>query len=633
MQNFGGKYLARALNAVFVVVFLYAMIPVAECADMSDEDKAFLLMYFKEEELQVVSSTRSIKSISQVAENISAVTSQDFERMNAHSLADVLNTINGVQVWFTATPPGNLAMAYIQGSDSRHVTVLIDGVPQNNLGTNMADVGIIPVQFIEKIEIVKGPASAAWGSALGGVINVITKDPYKEGLHGTASVSYGTRNTEGYRAEISGRKGDAALYVAAGGIHSDGLRFGSDALNNNLYAKLTYAISPSTDMSSSFFYLRSDRGMGDFRIFDEIDKQRFEQYFGTVSLNSRLAHGLVLDVSAYAQRQRSVINGDVLSTGEPIPSVYVISDGRRYGGSAKLTWKISGQTFVAGTDYDNGTEKSDTLLAGKQNLTKWALFVNDTIKIGDFAITPGVRYDSTSTNGEFVSPSFGATYMLTKKTILRATIARGFNIPALGDSFATVFPSRDLKVEKVMSYQAGAESGELNYFWVKVSLFRHDLKDVITVVDTNGDNIEDTTVNQGKQRYQGFEAEIRTVPFYNTTLSMGTTFVHAKDLQTNEVLLRTPKYTYDIALTYDDLKSIRAGLKARYIWWNAEDFTNSKYSNFVLDLNAAKTLYKHKDQSAEVFLTAHNLLNASQYVGDFYRNAGRWAEIGARYKF
>lgn len=367
---------------------------------------------------------------------------------------------------------------------------------------------------------------------------------------------------------------------------------------------------------------------------DEKDNDRTEQYFGTVSLTSRLTHDLVLDVSAYAQRQRSIISGDVISTSDFLFST--VSDDRRYGGSAKLIWKLENNTVVLGSDYSYGTEKSDNLLDGKQNLTRWALFANDTITIGDFAVTPGARYEHTNTSGDFLSPSLGATYMLTKKTILRATVARGFNIPALADTFQSGgggFANPDLEVEKVMSYQIGAESGELKYVWVKVSLFRHDLKDVLTSIDSDGDGFQDKTVNQGRQRRQGFETEIRTMPIYNTTLSAGTTFISAKDRDTNEVIVRIPKYTYDLALSYDDNKSFRAQLKGRYIWWNAEDFTNSKYSNFVFDLNAAKTVYKQKDQRLEAFLTAHNIFNANQYLGNFYRNAGRWAEAGVRYKF
>jgi len=624
----------RILQLLFAIMLPWVVSPCISVAEQTEEEKNFLLMYFKEDELQVVSSTRSLKPISRVAENMTVVTAADIERMNARSLAEVLNTINGVQVWFAPATPGNIATAFIQGSDQRHVLVLIDGIIQNSFSSNNSDIGLIPVQMIEKIEIIKGPASSTWGSALGGVINLITKNPPDKGLHGTASISYGSSNTEDYCAEISGKTGDLGLYLTAGGIHSDGLRFGSSVLNNNIYGKLTYAVLPSTDISSSLFYLKSHRDRGDFREFDEKDTDRTEQYFGTISLTSRLTHNLLFDMLAYAQRARQNIFYNVLSTGDLFTAA--VNDERNYGGSAKIVWKLNEQTIVLGSDYNDGTVKSNFLLDGKQRLTRWALFVNDTITLGDFAITPGVRYEDTNQNGNFLSPSIGATYMLTKKTILRATFTRGFNIPALADTFGSgvgIYPNPNLKVERVMSYQVGAESGELKYVWVKFSLFRHDLKDVLAFVDTDGDGLVDKTVNQGRQRRQGFEVEIRTVPVCNTTFSAGTTYISARDREMDTVILTIPKYTYDVALTYEDNKSFKAQLKGRYVWWNTGDYHNSEYSNFILDLNMIKTIYKNRDRKIEAFLTAHKLLNANQYMIDWYRNAGRWAEGGLRYKF
>jgi len=122
----------------------------------------------------VISATRSLKSISRVAENVTVITVEDIELMNAHTLADVLYTVTGVQVGFDGGP-GTIAWALIQGSDFTHVTVLIDGISINNLSDNVADISSIPSQIIQKIEVIKGPASSAWGSSLGGVVNVITK--------------------------------------------------------------------------------------------------------------------------------------------------------------------------------------------------------------------------------------------------------------------------------------------------------------------------------------------------------------------------------------------------------------------------------------------------------------------------
>ena len=90
--------------SAFLIFMLQLFSTVAPVSAQTAEEKNFLLMYFKEEELVVESSTRSPKPVSQVAENITVVTAADIELMNAHTLADVLNTIAGVQMWRTGGP-------------------------------------------------------------------------------------------------------------------------------------------------------------------------------------------------------------------------------------------------------------------------------------------------------------------------------------------------------------------------------------------------------------------------------------------------------------------------------------------------------------------------------------------------
>ena len=104
------KYSARELWPVRVcaalAVLILLILPAPASSEQSEEERNFLLTYFTEDELQVVSSTRSIKSISRVAENMTVVTAKDIERMNAHTLAEVLNTVNGVHVWLQGSAPG-----------------------------------------------------------------------------------------------------------------------------------------------------------------------------------------------------------------------------------------------------------------------------------------------------------------------------------------------------------------------------------------------------------------------------------------------------------------------------------------------------------------------------------------------
>lgn len=611
-------------HILFLLFFL--ILPVIAYAQ-SEEEKNFLLMYFKEEELQVVSAIRSLKPISRIAENMTVVTAEDIERMNAHSLADVLNTVTGLQVNFSPPSPGNWSTVSIQGSDQKHVTVLVDGVPVNQLVNNIANIGDFPVQHIERIEIIKGPASSAWGSALGGVINIITKEPPDKGVRGTASGSYGSNHTEDYRAEVRARSGDVGIYLYAGGLHTNGFGYTSGAYNNHIYSKLTYSVLPSTDIRFSLFYQKTKVWTGDFSAFDVADNDKKEEYYGSLAVTSRLTRDITLDIGAWAKRRNDSLTEDFISTG--LNNWAHVYDDRRQGANARVAWKLGDQTIVAGTEYDSATLKSDAILDGKQKMTKWAVFANDTISIGDFAVTPGVRYDNITPNGDFISPSLGVTYLLTKRTILRATAARGFFVPSLLDTYgssSTFLPNPDLNVERVWSYQAGAETGELKYVWLKASLFRHDINDII---DSSGA----LSVNAGKQRRQGFELEMKTMSVYNMYLSGGTTYIFAKDRSTGEIIIGVPKYTYDMALNYDDKKSFRAVLKGRYIWWNMDASSEAKYSSFVVDISAAKKIYSYDRHSIEIFASAHNLFNGMQDTGVWYKTPRRWEEVGLRYKF
>ena len=602
----------------------------------SEEEKKFLSMYFTKEELVVISATRSLKSISRVAENVSVIMAEDIELMNAHTLADVLYSVTGMQVGFDGGP-GTIAWALIQGSEFTHVTVLIDGVPINNLSDNVAVISNIPAQIIRKVEVIKGPASSAWGSSLGGVVNVITKSFRNEDeIGGAISASYGERDTGDFGAEVYGRKGRVGFYLYAGRLLSDGLRPGFDVSTENFYSKLTYDFSDDTNIAFSLLYNKGDRGDGEDRLLDEYYGNEFKDLFLSLDLNTSLSREIDVIINLWSSPRDASYYIDQLSTGDEL-----FKDTRRdklYGASAKLTWKHGRHDIVIGTDYSQGKLKADSISSGEPELRRFALYVNDTIILDRLSITPGIRFDHINTSGDFVSPSFGVTYDLSDNLLLRGYIARGFNMPPLGytsaDSEIFGYKSNlDLKDEKIWSYQLGAETSALKYLWLKLSLFRHDISDVIKDEDIIDPVFSWTRVNAGRQRRQGFEVEFRTVSVYHSTLSGGAIFVDPRDLEADEELKRCSKYTYNIGLKYDDKKSFKALLKGRYIWWNAESDDNGKYSSFVFDLNVIKNIYKNRTTSMEAFLTAHNIFNDSQYWTDIYKNPGRWVEGGIRLNF
>jgi len=163
-------------KGIFLLCFTLTLTSLCQTsAAQSEEEMKILRMFYREKDL-VVSPTRHPKPISQVAENITVVTAREIEEMNAHTVAEVLNRIPGLFINFNQGIEsfGSTSLIHIQGSEQRHVLVVVDGVRWNFLSEGAAETNSIPVGIIERIEVIKGPASSAWGSSLGGVINIIT---------------------------------------------------------------------------------------------------------------------------------------------------------------------------------------------------------------------------------------------------------------------------------------------------------------------------------------------------------------------------------------------------------------------------------------------------------------------------
>ncbi len=625
----------------------------------SEEEKSFLNMWFTEEELMVVSTTRSLRSITRVAENVEVVTKEDIELMNAHTLADVLNIINGVEVAFSGASPGSIASAQIEASRNDNVVVLIDGINFNYLGSGVADVSLIPAQIIEKVEVIKGPASSAWGSSLGGIINVITKSPgNSNAMNGLLQGSYGQSDTGDFRGELSGRKDKFGYYLFAGRLETDGLRTWEDLWQDNLYAKFSYDFTKDTAATFTLLYNKGRRTEGDLAPLDLKASDKTWNLLSSLSLRSQLSDTLSLNVSA---RAANMSLDDFLNEPPTAPTSTSTFDDRKYGGSVKLDWEQGVHNVVVGSDYDFWQTSSNALVGGPVDEQVIAIYANDTISLGRLSVVPGLRYDNidinnngfvnmatleTNFNEHFISPSLGITYEIGKKILLRGFVARGFSVPKIGfiapyspESGNQFFQTNpNLTAEKVWSYQIGSETEVLKYLWLKVAGFRNEIQDAIEPedigVDANG-NILWTFVNKGKVRRQGFEIEIKTLPFYNFTLFAATTYINTKDLETGETIKDNPEYTYDVGLQYDDKKSFRALLKGHYIWWNAS-FSSpfmAKYNGFIFDINMIKSFYKKRSYAMEAFFNAHNIFDGSQYWVSVYKNAARWVEGGIRIRF
>ena len=558
---------------------------------------------------QASTASRVPKPLSSTAENITVVTAKQIEAINAHTLADILDTVPGVTVEHRGGP-GNLAFVQIQGSQFNHILVMVDGAPLNG-SDNFSDISSIPAQIIERVEIVKGAASTAWGQALGGVIAVTTKAPGKRPLGGSAYTSIGERGTTDTRLELSGTSGNLGYYLSGGYLRSDGLLPNSQLNSTTEYGKLTYDLPDGGKIWATFLYNHNTQGDLFAPVIDTKENRNYTELHATLGFSQPLTERLDLELLGRYGLSNTNTSDILISDG----SLYATPTGRnRNGGvSAKLAWRGENNLLVFGSEYEHfkwwGYDSFTTPDTLNSQQDRFGFYLNDTIDLGPVSLSPGFRYDRINGDSQY-SPALGATWRLTESTLLRAYTAKGYSLPAL---IYTRGP------EKVWTTQLGIETTAIPYLWFKGTLLRNETWDI----------------QPGDERHisLGTELDLRTTPVLNTSLGVGWLYLDTTQAGSGATVYGVPRNTVHLSLNYDDHHLLRGTLTGRHIFWNGVPEFNGQYTGMVWDLFLGATLVKRPDFNLELFFSGHNLFDTKQYSDEAVPNTGRWFEGGVRVRF
>jgi len=635
------QYLNRFLVLLRIAICGLLLLLCPSFAQAEDEISALDLYYGKED--LVVTPSRTPKRISQTAENVIVITAKELEEMNAHTLEEALNLVAGVTMESVFHSTGG---TYIQGATGFHVKMMIDGVVLNDLSTNLASAGLMPVQFIERIEIIKGPASSSWGSSLGGTINIITKTPTDSGSGGLLSTSYGKDSTRDNRAELSGKVKTFGYYLQGGENASNGFTQGSGADHDAYYAKITDAATDKLNLAFTTLYGRERFEIGDNWAQDLRSDDKLELLVSTLSMNYQLSSASDISLSLRTKTLTEYLRDVQLSTVTELNSISERDETN--GASVQFSSRQGANTFVIGAEYENeklveNSEVPTLSLAYNidQRRHKDAFFANDTIALGRFTVTPGIRYDYISDNDDFTSPSLGVTYRLTGDTLLRAYAARGFGAAPFVYQFGEVNlrPNAEIKNEKIESMQTGFETTAVPYLWLKASVFKHSVWDAFA--EQVFDDGTSQMVNAGKERLQGVELEAKTTPVYHTSLIGNMTLISIKDRDTGSTIPYRPSATYNVIVKYKDKRSLGIMLAGHYVKWTLpSDLTSfagdpTLTNSVIWDAHLTKELWSSEMASAEVFLSVHNVFDGKQYAYYLADSTvpARWSEAGVRLKF
>lgn len=586
-----------------------------------------------------VTVSRFPRPASKIAENVTVITTADIERLNAHTLADVLQTIPGFQLDYLRTPT-TFSFFNTQGAYSTTILVLVDGVRQNDYQQGVAPPGLIPVQQIERIEIIKGAASTAWGSALGGVINIVTKSPDLERkAGGMVSGSIGSRFTADSRGELSGTLNKFGYYLSAGNLRSDGLNPGTATNANNILGKLTYTLPGDGTITAGITHFNAHPGMdeGNLERYGGAfgDYQKIRRTNGFLKYSQPLGKELRLDLDGYFSNLKDHTISWYASN--PDQQIWDVANRENTRGlNTRLSWGDSRRGVVAGVDYGHvsaryswsGMTASSGYMADllyDKGFDQWGVYANGSYTIGDLTILPGIRHDITGQAGNNTSYSLGVTYQLMPDVTLRSYAASGFSNPGL------FWGSTD--PQKIKTIQAGFETSRIPYFWLKGTYFYNAIR------HGEPSGMTPSVVDQNRQ---GFEVELRTTPLFGFSVVSGYTYLDAWDNDTGKRLKSdsgqsVPPHNVKLKLNYDNSAwGFRATLTGNYVWWNRDPSTWYTMSDkgMLWDLHLNWKPFRKHDLAPELFFTGHNLFNGNQTtMVEIYSSAPRWFEGGVRVRF
>ncbi|MDR2637304.1 MAG: TonB-dependent receptor [Zoogloeaceae bacterium] len=181
----------------------------------------------------VVTATRQPMRVSETLADVTVISREEIEKSGQETIIDLLARQPGIQI-SSYGGPGTATSLYMRGANSNQSKILVDGISINSTDGSGAPLRFLPLADVERIEILRGPASMLYGAdALGGVINVITRRGQSGGLRVDGFVGYGSHNTQQASAGLSGGNEHWRFRVEANHFQTDGISAQRHAVNKD----------------------------------------------------------------------------------------------------------------------------------------------------------------------------------------------------------------------------------------------------------------------------------------------------------------------------------------------------------------------------------------------------------------
>ncbi len=493
----------------------------------------------------VVTASSVPESIASTPASVTVVTREDIERREARDVADVLREVPGLAVSRTGSP-GKTTSLFVRGGSSKQALVLWNGVEMNNAYLSGYNFGQLSTAGVQKVEIIRGPYSALYGSdAVSGVVNVLTT-PLRSGM--TVEVEAGEKGLR--NGSVSGAfvRGAWATHAAAEWRRDDGFAANDDFSSDTLSGGVLFA--PRDNVSAGLMARRStyDLGIprninGSFTAFIPTPHRREDGSETQVLVPIRFQAGsLKYELRLADSRRDEHFNDPDAPFGREFGSTE--SSTRSARGSVQTPSGVGVLTF--GGELERAeVDHADSfgLDVRSRSRDSNSFFVEDRLSVRGFELSAGARYDHFDTFGSQISPRLAVAWIRGDRK-WRAAYGAGFRAPAIGELYSPFFGNPDLDAERSQNIEIGFDQ-YLQGATLSVTAFRSDYDDLIAY-----DVAKNRFGNIDRAKSHGIELGASR-RFDRFTAAISYTWLKAIDEATDEQLLRRPKNSGSIAIGYD----------------------------------------------------------------------------------
>ena len=574
----------------------------------------------------IITSSRIDLPFKENSRTIVVITSKVIKNSAATNVADLLQQVAGVDIRRRGTA-GSQADLYIRGGGFDQTLLLIDGIKMDDSQTGHHTLNAaLPLEVIERIEIIKGPAARVFGqNAFTGAINIVTKNKLDD--NASINVEAGSFSQLNYSLTVGKETENTSILAHVGALTSDGYRENSDYSNYNYFVKGIFNKKKQPiEMIATFF-----------------DKKFGAENFYTTNPT----------FNEYEETQNSVIGISTVFKSEKFkitPRIYwrrgqdiflLRRDDPSFYRNLHVTNKVGVETNASytsnlgitgfGVDISSVSISSNNL--GDRNRIMANLFLEHRFKLANdkLDITPGVAVTYFSDFKFHAFPGIDLGYNLSDHLKAYGNIGFTYRIPTYTDLFykdPVTVGNENLEPEEAFAQEIGLKYTKSN-FSTSVAIFNRDANNLIDYIRPNTNNSVFTATNITAVNTKGFEFDAAynfKIKDFNQTLAVGYTYLNDNILDQNKDLsrysLNTLKNHFTTRFTSKLFKNVTQNIIYKY----AERSIGTSYN--VWDASVIVAFNKFS-----FTVTANNIFDAVYIESGFVPMPPSSMLFGLRYSF